>query len=217
MREPSPAPKQSIHSLINFIKWFATGNMHFLPRGFPRPVVPSPAVTGERVWGGGGICPPTSACLLPSILLTTISAKGSTRLPPGLLPQPCPLSLGWLPASAAAPPPPPPRPASNSADMAQCSSPHLPGNRAGEERSEWNWGSLHLPEVPQHRWPLPWPCSQRKRPSLAHLSPTTEASFPLPICRSRLKKGGCWGGVSVSGVHNWANGVQCKYLCGRWR
>lgn len=31
-----------------------TGNMRFLPPGFPRPVVPSPAVTGERVCGGEG-------------------------------------------------------------------------------------------------------------------------------------------------------------------
>lgn len=172
--------------------------MHFLPRGFPRPVVPSPAVTGERVWGGGGICPPTSACLLPSILLTTISAKGSTRLPPGLLPQPCPLSLGWLPASAAAPPPPPPRPASNSADMAQCSSPHLPGNRAGEERSEWNWGSLHLPEVPQHRWPLPWPCSQRETlpcPPLPHHG----SILPLAHLQKQAQERGLLGGGQCFG------------------
>lgn len=78
--------------------------------------------------------------LLPSILLTTTSAKRNPGLPPGLLPQPCPLSLGWLPASAA---PPTPRPASDSADMAQCSSPRLLGSTEGRESPKWNWGSLH--------------------------------------------------------------------------
>lgn len=130
-------------------------------------------------WEAGHL-PPTSARLLPSILLTTISAKRSAGLPPGLLAQPCPLSLGWLPASAAAPPTaPPPRPASNSADMVQCSSPRLPGKGAGKERSEWNWGSLQCQRLLSNDGLLPDPALRAGNSLPAHLSPTMKAFFPL--------------------------------------
>lgn len=212
-----PPPKQSIHSLINFIKWFATGNMHFLPRGFPRPVVPSPAVTGERVWGGGGICPPTSARLLPSILLTTISAKGSTRPPPGLLPQPCPLSLGWLPASAAAPPTPTPPPCFKFCRYGSVQQPPPPkkAGRGGEIRVELGFPSLARGSSAPLASPLALLSAQETLPCPP--LPHHGSILPLAPLQKQAQERGLSGGVSISGVHNWANGVKCKSLCGRWR
>ena len=74
---------------------------------------------------------------------------------------------------------PPPRPASNSADMVQCSSPRLPGKGAGKERSEWNWGSLQCQRLLSNDGLLPDPALRAGNSLPALLSSTMKAFFPL--------------------------------------
>lgn len=101
--------------------------MRFLPPGFPRPVVPSPAVTGERVCGGEGgrassshFCPsaaidPANHHLCEKKCWAPARAAGSTlpplprvasslcSRPPPLPPLPALLQILQIWFSAAAP------------------------------------------------------------------------------------------------------------------
>ena len=165
------------------------------------------------MWGGGGICPPTSARLLPSILLTTISAKGSTRLTPGLLPQPCPLSLGWLPASAAAPPPPPPALLQILQIWLSAAAPTC--RESGQGRRDQS--AIGVPFTCQRFLSTaglsPGPALSAGDPP----SPTSPPPWKHPSPCSSAEVGarkGAVGGVSISGVHNWANGVNVNLCVG---
>ena len=145
-----------------------TGNMRFLPPGFPRPVVPSPAVTGERVCGGeGGRASSSHFC--PSAAIDPANHH--------LCEKKC-----WAPARAAGSTLPPlPRVASSLCRRPppQCSSPRLPGKGAGKERSEWNWGSLQCQRLLSNDGLLPDPALRAGNSLPAHLSPTMKAFSPL--------------------------------------
>lgn len=172
-----------------------------LPRGFPRPAVPSSAVTGEKE--GVGLRR-LSSHLGPSAAIDPVNHHLCEKKPWAPA-RPAGSALPPLPRVASSLCSPPPRPASNSADMARCSSPCLPGKGAGKARSEWNWGSLHHQGLLGTTGPSP----------LALLSvletpppPPLEHSSPGSSAETTSRKGAVRGQPVFKWAHNWVKGRE---------